>query len=136
MTFLVENFESLLKIFNILKSSVQSIQNPAFLGGYLYFKYICVLIIMSWPCPKCTFIFVYTIFNLKVCKINNSSGASAESKFLSAIFQSGDGRSPEKRPYDVPRGQNRYVMFPLLFESLLTHIVPLEVQQWCFCTSL
>ena len=27
---IVENFDSLLKIFNILKSSIQSIQNPAF----------------------------------------------------------------------------------------------------------
>ena len=47
MTFLVENFESLLKIFNILKSSIQSIQNPAFLGGYC----ILSIFVCSLLCP-------------------------------------------------------------------------------------
>ena len=30
----------------------------------LYFKYICTLIIRSWPCPKCTFILLYITLNL------------------------------------------------------------------------
>ena len=40
---IVENFDSLIKIFNILKSSIQSIQNPAFSYVYLHFKSICML---------------------------------------------------------------------------------------------
>ena len=38
----MENFDSSMKIFNILKSSIQSIQNQAFSLVYLRFKYIYV----------------------------------------------------------------------------------------------
>ena len=71
-----------------------------------------MLIIMSWPYPKCTFILLYTALNLKACMINNASGASAESKKC-VTFLRGGGGSPEERPYDVSRGQNRYVTLPL-----------------------
>ena len=38
-----------------------------------------MLIIRSWPYPKCTFILLYTKLNPKACKINYPPGASAES---------------------------------------------------------
>ena len=41
------SYDSLLKIFNILKSSIKSIQNPASSLVYLYFKYICMLIVRT-----------------------------------------------------------------------------------------
>ena len=45
---IVENFESLLKILNILKQSIQIIQNSAFSQAYLYlYLYTCMLIIRS-----------------------------------------------------------------------------------------
>ena len=67
-----------------------------------------MLIARSWPCPKCTLILLYTTLNLKAFKINNASGASTESKKVRDVSKGGGG-SPEKRPYDVSRGQNRYV---------------------------
>ena len=70
-----------------------------------------MLVIRSWPCPKCTFILLYTALNLKTCKINNASGAKAESKKVRDVSKGGGG-SPEERPYDVSRGQNRYVRLP------------------------
>ena len=69
-----------------------------------------MLIFRSWPCPKCTFIFLYTALNLKACTINNASGATAVSKEVRDVSKGGwGGGSPEERPYDVSRGQNRYV---------------------------
>ena len=53
-----------------------------------------MLIIRSWPCPKCNFMLLHTTLNLKASK-------------------GGWGGSPEKRPYDVFHGQNRYVTLPL-----------------------
>ena len=79
---IVENFDSLLKIFNVLKLSIQSIQNPAF-------KCICMLIVRSWSCPNCTFMRLYTTLNPKACKINNVSGASAESKKVRDVSKGG-----------------------------------------------
>ena len=69
-----------------------------------------MLIIRSWPCPKRTIILLYTTLNLKACKINNASGTLTESKKVRDVFKGGE--SPEKRPYDVSRGQNRYVTLP------------------------
>ena len=72
---IVEDFDSLMNIFNILRSSIQSIQNAAFSQVYLHFQYICMLIISSWLYPKCTFILLYTTLNLKACKINIEKSA-------------------------------------------------------------
>ena len=58
---------------------------------------------------KCTFILLNTTLNLKACKVNNGSGASAESKKMQTFLGPG---SPEKRPYDVSRGQNQNVTLP------------------------
>ena len=63
-----------------------------------------MLIISSWLCHKCTFILLYTTLNFKACKINYRKKC--------VTFLRGGG-SPEKRPYDVSRGQNRYVTLPL-----------------------
>ena len=54
---------------------------------------VYMLIISSWLCPKCTFMLLYTAKKLskKVCDVSKG------------------GRSPEERPYDVSRGQYRYV---------------------------
>ena len=60
-----------------------------------------MLIISSWLCPKCTFILLYTTLNLKACKINNRKKC--------VTFLRRGGGSPEEHPYDVSRGQNRYV---------------------------
>ena len=57
-----------------------------------------MLIISSWLCFKCTFILLYTTLNLKVRDVSKGGGVA--------------GVSPEGRPYDVSRGQNRYVMLP------------------------
>ena len=57
------------------------------------------MLISSWLCPKCTFILLYTTLNLKACKINYRKKCV--------------GVSPEERPYDVSRRQNRYVTLPL-----------------------
>ena len=66
-----------------------------------------MLIISSWPCPKCTFILLYTALNLKACKINYRK------KCVTFLRGGGwGGGSPEERPYDVSRGQNRYVTLP------------------------
>ena len=70
-----------------------------------------MLIIRPWPCPKCTFILLYTALNLKDFTINNASGASAESKKVRDVSKGGGG-SPEERPYDVSRGKNRYETLP------------------------
>ena len=70
-----------------------------------------MLIIRSWLCPKCTFTLSYTTLNLKDCKVNNATGASAKSKKVRDVSKGGGG-SPEERPYDVSRGQNRYVTLP------------------------
>ena len=60
-------------------------------------------------------VLLYTTLNFKVCKINNASGASAESKTVCDVSKArgGGGGSPEERPYDVSRGQNRCVTLPL-----------------------
>ena len=87
----MENFGSLFENFNILNSSIQGIQHPAFSLVYLYLKYICMLIFRSWPCPKCTFIFLYTALNLKACTINNASGATAVSKEVRDVSKGGGG---------------------------------------------
>ena len=86
----MENFDSLKNFFNILKLSTQSIPN-------LHLNYICMLIISSWLCFKCTCILFYTTLILKACKINNRK------KYVA--FLRGGGGSPEGRPYDVPCGQ-------------------------------
>ena len=70
-----------------------------------------MLIIRSWLCPKCTFKLLYTTLNLKACKINNATNTLAKSKKVRDVSE-GDGGSPKKRPYDVSRGQNRYVTLP------------------------
>ena len=54
--------------------------------------------------------FTHTALNLKTCTINDS-GASSESKNGRDVSKGGGG-SPEERPYDVSRGQNRYVTLP------------------------
>ena len=101
----MENFDILTKTFDILKSSIQSIQNPAFsYSKCIYIKYICMLIISSWLCPKCTFILLYTTLNLEACKINNRKKC--------VTFLRGGGGSPEERPHDVSRGQNNMRCFP------------------------
>ena len=41
--------------------------------------------------------------------MNNATGASAKSKKVRDVSK---GRSPEERPYDVSRGQNRYATLP------------------------
>ena len=66
-----------------------------------------MLIISSWLCPKCTFILLYTTLNLKACKINYRKKCVT---FLRGVGVGGG--SPEERPYDVSRGQNRYVTLP------------------------
>ena len=53
---------------------------------------------------------LYTTLNLKAYKINNTSGASIESKKVRDVSKGGG--APEKRLYDVSRGQNRYVTLP------------------------
>ena len=73
---------------------------------YLYAYY------QAWPYIKCTFVLLYTALNLKACTINNASGASAVSRKVRAVPK-GRG-SPEERPYDVSRGQNRYVTLLLV----------------------
>ena len=71
-----------------------------------------MLIIRCWPCPKYIFILLYTTLNPKACKITNASGAPAESKKVRDVSKGGGGGSPKKCPYDVSRGQNRYVTLP------------------------
>ena len=56
-----------------------------------------MLVIRSWPCPKCTFILLYIALDLKACTINNASGASTESKKVRDVSEGGGGRSPEER---------------------------------------
>ena len=75
---------------------------------------IYVLIIRSWLCPKCTFTLLYTTLILKSYKINNATGASAKSKKVRDVSKEGGGElgSPEERPYDVSRGQNRFATLP------------------------
>ena len=86
----MENFDGLLKFFNILKSSIQSTQIQHFHKCmYLYFQYIFMLTIRFWPCPKCTFIRLYTTLNLKACKINNASGASPSRKKCVTFLRGG-----------------------------------------------
>ena len=58
-------------------------------------------------CPKCTFILLYTTVKLKACKVNYR-------KKCATFLRGGGGGSPEECPYDVSRGQNRYVTLPLL----------------------
>ena len=48
-----------------------------------------MLIIRSWPCPKCTSILLYTALNLKACMINNAPGASAVSKKVRDVSNGG-----------------------------------------------
>ena len=45
----MKRFDSLMNIFNILKSSIQSLQYPAFSLVYLHFQYICMFIVSSLP---------------------------------------------------------------------------------------
>ena len=75
-----------------------------------------MLIIRSWLCPKWTFILLYTTLNFKACKINHISEALTELKKVRDVSKEGWGGgvgSPEKRPYDISCGQNRYVTLPL-----------------------
>ena len=65
-----------------------------------------MLIIKSWPCPKCTFILLYTALSLKACTINNTSGPPAESRKARDVSKGEGGGVPEERSYDVSRGQN------------------------------
>ena len=44
----------------------------------------------SWPCPKCTFVLLYTALNLKAC-LNNASEALAESKKVRDVSKGGGG---------------------------------------------
>ena len=97
----MENFDSLMNIFNVLKSSIQSKQNPAFSLVYLHFRYVCILIL-------------YTTLNVKAGKINYRK--------KSMTFLRGGG-SPKERRYDVSRGQNRYVTLPLVPMSLLKYYI-------------
>ena len=61
------------------------------------------------------------LVNLKGCKIVNATGATAKSKKVRDVFKGGwGGGSPEERPYDVSRGQNRFVTLPLAHYSLFT----------------
>ena len=64
-----------------------------------------MLTIRSWPCPKCTFIRLYTTLNPKAYKINNASWASQSRKKCVTFLRRVGGGSPEKRPYDVSHGQ-------------------------------
>ena len=65
-----------------------------------------MLIINSWRCAKCTFILLYTTLSRKACKINYRKNC--------VTFLRGGGGSPEERPYDVSREQNRYVALSLI----------------------
>ena len=91
VTFLVENFDSLMKIFNILKSSILSVQKTSSFHKCIYILSTYMLIIRSWLCPKCTFTLSYTTLNLKDCKINNATGASVKSKKVCDISKGGGG---------------------------------------------
>ncbi len=84
----MENFGSLLTGFDIFESyTVHGIKTVAKIKTRLYFKSICM-----------------PIKTLKVCKINNTSEASAaESKTVCVMFLRGGGGG------GVSRGQNRYV---------------------------
>ena len=62
-----------------------------------------MLIITSWLCPKCTFILLYTVLNLKACEIY---------KLSKKVRDVSKGGGLEERPYDVSRGQNRYATLP------------------------
>ena len=68
-----------------------------------------MLIIKSRHCPKFTFILLRTALNHKACTINNASEDSAESKKVRDVSKGGGGGSAEERPYDISRGQNRFV---------------------------
>ena len=73
-----------------------------------------MLIIRSWLCPKCTFKRLCTLLSSHACKIDNASGAPAESKKVRDVSKRvWRRRSPEERSYDVSRGQNRYVTLPV-----------------------
>ena len=51
--------------------------------------------------------------------MNKTSGALAESKKVRDVSKRGVGGGfPENRPYDVSRGQNRYVTLPLKLVEL------------------
>ena len=69
-----------------------------------------MLTLRSWLCPKCIFILLYTTLNVKACKIHNATGASAKSKKVRDVSKRVG--APEESPYDVSRGQNRYVTLP------------------------
>ena len=51
-------------------------------------------------------VYLYTFIDLKVCKINIEK--------VRDVSKGGGGGSPEERPYNVSRGQYRYVRLPLL----------------------
>ena len=90
-----------------------------------------MLIIRFWPYPKCIFKLLYTTLNLKACKISDASGVSVESKKVRDVSKGGSGGgggSPEKRPYDVFRGQNRHVMLPLLLLYHTSYCVELWIK--------
>ena len=67
---IVENFDNLMKIFNILKSSIQSIQKSSIFinvftfSVYMYAHYQVIAL------PQVYFALLYTTLNLKNCKIN------------------------------------------------------------------
>ena len=104
VTFLGENHEKfrLSENVNILNPSIQSIQIQHFRKCiYILSTFVCSL---SGPdLARSVLLYFYTQ--------NNASGASAESKKVRDVSRGGG--SPEERPYDVSRVQNRYVTLPL-----------------------
>ena len=132
----MENFNSLFEYFNILKLSIQSIQNPAFRKCiYISSKFVCSL--WSPLTGKCTFILLYTTHNLKTCLINNTSRASAESKKVRYVSKRGGGGGlgglqKNVHAYDVSCGQNRYVTLPFQEQSLTNQNVGKSIVTWKF----
>ena len=88
-----------------------------------------VPIIRSWLCLKRIFTLLYTTLNFKDYKANNATGASANRKNCVTLLREGGEGSPQERPYDVSRGQNRFVALPLNDDSTVenTHV------HYCSC---
>ena len=85
----------------ILKSSIQSTQLPT-VHKIQHFRKCIYILTVPGLVPSVHFTLLYTTLNLKACKINNAS-----KKFVT-FLRGWDEGIPEKRPYDVSRGQNRY----------------------------
>ena len=98
----MENFDSLMKIFNILKSSIQSIQNQAFSLVYLHFQYIYVCSLLA-PSVAPSVLLYNT--HLKACKINDRK--------VRDVSNGGWWGFPKERQCDDSCGQNRYVTLSL-----------------------